>query len=252
MPPGLRPPSRKYVAFVTSLFLVMVFLRKSGSESSLSQKREDQRCRDVSLFVVFLIAAAALVVASISFFKVEKDTDTYVTAADAVRITKLVMRDVPAKSAGEVNRAMRILVRDESGDTVSVPAESLAGRNCWDTNDNGEDDAEEDLNGDGLFDGRDCTWAVSVAVGPPGAQGPRGFTGERGEAGPVGPQGPAGVPGVPEDKIAIVSAMNQRVATGSAVTFASLRLGNCVLLPSGSFLAVRCEGQPPVVLGRPM
>lgn len=72
-----------------------------------------------------------------------------------------------------------------------------SGINCWDLNANRVNDPAEDINGDGVFDGLDCTGPAG-AVGPAGAagaQGPIGPRGNDGPVGPIGPQGPAGVAG---------------------------------------------------------
>ena len=67
-------------------------------------------------------------------------------------------------------------------------ANSSAQMYCWDTNNNGIQDASEDINMDGVWDALDC-------VGPPGPQGPVGATGAQGPAGANGAQGPAGEQG---------------------------------------------------------
>jgi len=63
--------------------------------------------------------------------------------------------------------------------------------NCWDLNANCENDPEEDVNGDGLFDTLDC----QGPQGEPGAPGEPGPQGEPGEPGPPGPAGQDGEDG---------------------------------------------------------
>ncbi len=70
------------------------------------------------------------------------------------------------------------------------------GINCWDLNENGLPDDEEDINGDGVVDVLDCR-------GPEGPQGPPGeSTVIEGAQGPAGPEGPPGEPG--EDGLSII------------------------------------------------
>lgn len=59
---------------------------------------------------------------------------------------------------------------------------------CWDLDQDGIADDEEDINDDGVVDVLDCR-------GPVGPAGPRGARGTTGPAGPEGPAGPAGPPG---------------------------------------------------------
>ena len=79
-----------------------------------------------------------------------------------------------------------------------------SGFDCWDTNQNGVNDASEDTNNDGIFNASDCP------VGPEGPQGPQGPIGAAGPAGlpgsngingsdigPKGPRGPVGIQGEP-------------------------------------------------------
>jgi hypothetical protein len=73
---------------------------------------------------------------------------------------------------------------------VVVPAVPL---HCWDVNENGEDDLDEDTNGDG-------TWTVDDCQGPQGIQGPIGPVGPQGPVGPTGPGGPAGPQGLPGEQ----------------------------------------------------
>jgi len=96
-----------------------------------------------------------------------------------------------------------------------------AGLSCWDLNENGVQDPDEDVNSDGVFDVEDCR---PGPPGPQGQQGPAGLacwhlntngeadpeedvntdgivdladcrTGVAGPQGPVGPQGESGPPG---------------------------------------------------------
>jgi hypothetical protein len=62
------------------------------------------------------------------------------------------------------------------------------GFSCWDLNGNGTNDPTEDINGDGVYNGLDCT-------GPAGSIGPQGIQGVAGPQGIPGPQGPQGIPG---------------------------------------------------------
>jgi hypothetical protein len=59
------------------------------------------------------------------------------------------------------------------------------GLNCWDLDEDGIEDPEEDINQDGSWDTLDCQ-------GPQGEQGPTGSQGEQGPTGPPGEQGPEG------------------------------------------------------------
>jgi hypothetical protein len=72
---------------------------------------------------------------------------------------------------------------------------------CWDRNGNGQADATEDRNVDGVFDAQDCQGPTGPRgpmglVGATGAAGAAGATGPAGPAGPQGPQGIVGPPGV--------------------------------------------------------
>ncbi len=58
---------------------------------------------------------------------------------------------------------------------------------CWDLNQNGVADDNEDSNGDGVIDVLDCR-------GPVGPAGPRGPAGSRGTSGAAGPPGAPGLP----------------------------------------------------------
>ncbi|MCG3129333.1 MAG: N-acetylneuraminate epimerase [Phycisphaerae bacterium] len=58
-------------------------------------------------------------------------------------------------------------------------APGAPGRNCWDIDADGEDDPEEDLNGDGLFNALDC----AGQSGPPGEDGADGEEGAPGSPG---------------------------------------------------------------------
>lgn len=76
------------------------------------------------------------------------------------------------------------------------------GLNCWDTNGNGQADAAEDLNGDGLFDSADCAGAdgamgAAGAIGAAGATGPQGLSGTDGTNGANGADGATGAQGLP-------------------------------------------------------
>ncbi len=80
--------------------------------------------------------------------------------------------------------------------------EGPRGLSCWDLNDNGIGDPEEDVNSDGFFTVEDCRTGVPGPVGPVGPEGPQGAQGEpgpqgvQGPQGDVGPEGPQGEPGV--------------------------------------------------------
>ncbi|MEP0847017.1 MAG: hypothetical protein HRF50_09375 [Phycisphaerae bacterium] len=76
---------------------------------------------------------------------------------------------------------------DNTGQTApGVPGAD--GLNCWDVNGNGEPDAEEDVNADGVWDAYDCQGAAGP-TGPAGAAGAAGPTGPPGEPGEVGADG---------------------------------------------------------------
>ncbi len=74
---------------------------------------------------------------------------------------------------------------------------------CWDLNGDGEADAEEDVNADGVWNALDC----QGPAGPEGPEGPQGLPGQdgtdgtdgtdgaQGPQGPEGPEGPQGEPG---------------------------------------------------------
>lgn len=66
---------------------------------------------------------------------------------------------------------------------------------CWDLNENGIADVEEDRNNDTIIDVRDCQ-GLPGSPGEPGEQGATGESGAQGIAGPVGPPGPQGLQGV--------------------------------------------------------
>ena len=59
------------------------------------------------------------------------------------------------------------------------------GINCWDLNGDGINDASEDINMDGQYNGLDCQ-------GADGVDGEDGVNGQNGSTGPSGPAGPAG------------------------------------------------------------
>jgi hypothetical protein len=95
------------------------------------------------------------------------------------------------------------------GPGVTGP-QGIAGINCWDTNQSGQADPAEDINGDGLVDVLDCKGdkgdqgiqgltgpqGPAGLAGPEGPQGPQGLTGPTGPQGPEGPQGLQGIPGI--------------------------------------------------------
>lgn len=73
---------------------------------------------------------------------------------------------------------------DDTGQTApGVPGAD--GLNCWDLNGNGEPDADEDVNADGVWDAYDCQGAAGAA-GAAGANGAAGPPGEPGETGADG------------------------------------------------------------------
>lgn len=75
---------------------------------------------------------------------------------------------------------------------------------CWDLNDNLQDDPEEDINQDGVYNASDCV-GLQGPAGEAGPEGPPGvdsnIQGPPGEAGPVGPNGPIGEQGPKGEKI---------------------------------------------------
>ena len=98
---------------------------------------------------------------------------------------------------------------DEPGTGQDIPAIVI---NCWDLNGNGENDADEDTNLDGVWDALDCRGAqgpagadgqdgedgedgLDGADGTDGADGADGATGPEGPEGPTGPAGPGGPAG---------------------------------------------------------
>jgi len=74
------------------------------------------------------------------------------------------------------------------------PSGPGGGLNCWDTDGDGIQDANEDVNNDGFFNALDCRGAQGIA-GAQGAAGAAGATGTQGTAGPAGAQGGQGVAG---------------------------------------------------------
>jgi hypothetical protein len=74
------------------------------------------------------------------------------------------------------------------------PAGPGGGLNCWDTDGDGNQDANEDVNNDGIWNALDCR-GEDGAAGPAGSVGPQGPIGLTGAAGPAGAQGAAGVAG---------------------------------------------------------
>ena len=73
---------------------------------------------------------------------------------------------------------------------------------CWDTNNNGQGEPSEDINGDGVFNEADCLGIAGNKgqQGPTGPQGPQGPIGPAGD--PNGPQGPIGEIG-PEGRMGL-------------------------------------------------
>lgn len=73
---------------------------------------------------------------------------------------------------------------DDTGQTAPG-APGADGLNCWDLNGNGEPDADEDVNADGVWDAYDCQGAAGAAgaAGASGATGPPGAPGETGADG---------------------------------------------------------------------
>ena len=80
---------------------------------------------------------------------------------------------------------------DNIGNGTGTGEAGQDGLNCWDLNGNGIEDADEDSNGDGIFDALDC---LGIA-GSTGVQGPVGPAGSNGVDGGTGAQGPRGVNG---------------------------------------------------------
>jgi len=85
------------------------------------------------------------------------------------------------------------------GPAGATGAAGVDGINCWDLNNNGMTDPEEDINGDGIVSVLDCRGfnGTDGAQGPQGPAGPQGDTGEQGPQGETGPEGPQGDPGEP-------------------------------------------------------
>ena len=82
-------------------------------------------------------------------------------------------------------------VDGEPGSPGVAGRDGNPGINCWDLNGNLSDDPEEDTNGDGAFDAKDCVGAAGSA-GSPGSAGATGPAGAQGPAGPAGPAGSSG------------------------------------------------------------
>lgn len=81
-------------------------------------------------------------------------------------------------------------------------ADGADGVACWDLNQNGVGDLDEDINLDGKVDVLDCQGEPGPAgpQGPAGPKGDRGSEGSRGTAGTPGPRGPAGSKGDKGDR----------------------------------------------------
>jgi hypothetical protein len=93
---------------------------------------------------------------------------------------------------------------DQSGQGQPGPP-GEAGLGCWDLNGNGVADAEEDINGDGVWDALDCQGADG-ADGAPGEQGEQGEPGTPGTPGAPGEPGEPGAPGEPgEDMTGVIA-----------------------------------------------
>jgi Tol biopolymer transport system component len=81
----------------------------------------------------------------------------------------------------------------DSGDVQGTQTEA-GGLDCWDTNANGLQDADEDANADGTVDSGDCVGPAGDD-GLPGQQGPAGSDGLQGLQGLQGLEGVQGIPG---------------------------------------------------------
>ena len=77
---------------------------------------------------------------------------------------------------------------------IALHEDAVNGINCWDLNQNGVADDDEDTNGDGEVNVLDCRGADG-RTGAPGADGGTGAQGERGDTGPQGETGDAGLQG---------------------------------------------------------
>jgi hypothetical protein len=91
------------------------------------------------------------------------------------------------------------------------------GLDCWDLNDNGVEDAEEDVNGDGVWDALDC----QGPQGPEGPEGPEGPAGAPGEAGEEGEKGDTGDKGDQGDSGQDVTGVIARGVIGADGTLLS-------------------------------
>lgn len=54
----------------------------------------------------------------------------------------------------------------DDGKSGTVGLDGLDGINCWDSNSNGINDPEEDINADGVWDVKDCTFQTQVTQNP--------------------------------------------------------------------------------------
>ncbi len=114
------------------------------------------------------------------------------------------------------------------------PGEDGPGFHCWDLNNNGENDIEEDTNEDGLFSPLDCQGPQGpMGSGPAGVSGPAGPIGEQGPMGVglmglQGETGPAGLPGADFESPWLQNGeaiyFNGRVAIGNRQPFHALEV----------------------------
>ena len=95
-----------------------------------------------------------------------------------------------------------------------VGPQGPAGLSCWDLNNNGTGDANEDVNGDKKIDGADCI-GPQGAPGTVGEIGPQGPAGESGAVGPLGPVGPKGDTG-PVGSVGLTGPQGPKGDIGSA------------------------------------
>ncbi len=98
--------------------------------------------------------------------------------------------------------AIAIRLADNQNNQNNDPNAGAPLRNglyCWDLNENGIADVEEDRNNDTIIDVRDCLGLTGSPgeVGPKGDPGEQGATGEAGNQGERGPQGFTGLMGPP-------------------------------------------------------